>query len=380
MRNSKIIRARDLLLPFLGNPGEFNSITDVPGVLVGYKTLINKSKNIYTGCTAILPRGYNKKISTIWAGIFVLNGNGEMTGSHWINDAGYFSSPIIITNSHGIGISHHATTKWMINQYSNDFQTEDIWAMPVIAETYDGFINNINHLSLKEEDVIEALNNAKSGKLEEGNVGGGTGMVTYGLKGGTGTSSRIITIPNHSKKYTLGVLLQANNGKRSELQIMGVPYPPPEVNNSLDNIDKRSIIIIIATDAPLLPVQLKRLAKRAALGISRNGTCANNGSGDIFLAFSTANKNYTNNIPIDDKNIEEEKQIQQIHFLHDDLLNYFYEGVVQAVEEAVINAMVSAKPLPLLKNKDEYIPSIDHEIVKNISKVIRNPHTDANTQ
>ena len=222
-------RARDLAIKFPGSTGPFNALTDVPGVLVGYKTLNFERPEkenfshlpVRTGVTAILPRGYQRIPRPAWAGQFCLNGNVEMTGTHWIHDAGYFFGPICLTNTHSVGIVHHATTRWMIDHYNDYFNNEHVWAMPVVAETYDGILNDINSQPITVEDVMFALKGAKSGRLEEGNVGGGTGMICYEFKGGTGTASRQINIDRN--QYTVGVLVQANHGRRDWITISGVP-------------------------------------------------------------------------------------------------------------------------------------------------------------
>ena len=276
MKNKKI-RGRELGLPFEGETGIYNAITDVPGVLVGNKTIIKGSLPlvegkgpIRTGVTSILPKGFNKEPQPVWAGQYALNGNGEMTGSHWIKDGGYFIGPICITNTNSVGIAHHASIKWIINQYSKFWSKDHLWAMPVVAETYDGVLNDINGQHINESDVTEAINNAKTGKVEEGNTGGGTGMICYEFKGGTGTSSRVVNI--EGEKFTIAALVQANHGVRPWLNVFGVPVGKHLVENRLNVFESSelgSIIVIIATDAPVMPHQLKRMAKRAALGVAR---------------------------------------------------------------------------------------------------------------
>nr|WP_260842008.1 P1 family peptidase [Siminovitchia fortis] len=288
MQKSK--SARDLGLPFPGVTGTYNAITDIPGVEVGFSTVIDGEGPvdigrgpIRTGVTAILPRGKKERMQPIWAGFYGLNGNGEMTGTHWINDGGYFLSPICLTNTHSVGIAHHATVKWMINQYEEQYRDEHLWAMPVIAETYDGVLNDINGQHIQEEHVMAAIQSAESGPVAEGNVGGGTGMICYEFKGGTGTSSRVVNIGG--EPYAVGALVQANHGIRDWLTILGVPVGEHLSENKVLSAEQGSIDVIIGTDIPMLPHQLKRVAKRAAIGIGRNGTPGGNDSGDISLAF-----------------------------------------------------------------------------------------------
>jgi len=356
-------RARDLGLPFEGNTGKFNAITDVPGVEVGFTTLIEGEGPVQvgkgpirTGITALLPRGKRSNPSPIWAGHFNLNGNGEMTGTHWINEAGYFISPICITNTHSVGIAHHATVGWMIDQYKSFFQKGHAWAMPVIAETYDGLTNDICGRHIKEEHVLAALNCAKSGAIPEGNVGGGTGMQTYDFKGGTGTSSRLVNIG--SEEYTVGVLVQSNFGSRKNLSILGVPVgkhmPENAVISELTGHETGSIIVIIGTDLPLLPIQLRRIAKRAAIGIGRTGTPGGHYSGDIFLAFSIANDA---GLP----SFTSEKQAtNKLIYMDDHNFDDVYVATVQAIEEAIVNAMVAATSMTTIKPAGYTFEAIDH--------------------
>ncbi|MBM7646770.1 D-aminopeptidase [Scopulibacillus daqui] len=357
-------RARDLGLPFPGETGHHNAITDVSGVEVGYTTLIEGEGPVNIGCgpirtgvTAILPKGKKEKMEPVWAGFYSLNGNGEMTGTHWINDGGYFLSPICITNTHSVGIAHHAVTKWMIKQYKKQFSENHLWTMPVIAETYDGALNDINGQHIREEHVISAIESAASGLIEEGNVGGGTGMICYDFKGGTGTSSRVFNIAG--KQYTVGALVQANHGIRDWLTILGVPVGKHLTENPLFNKERGSIIVIIGTDIPMLPHQLKRVAKRAAIGIGRNGTPGGNDSGDIFLAFSVANE-------MDIPQIGEEKW--HMECLNDELFDVIYESVCQSVDEAVVNALVAAESMPLAKPHGRTVEAIDHEQLIEVMK------------
>ncbi len=351
-------RSRDLGLFKSHLPtGRYNSITDIKNLLVGYKTIYQKPKSsnknlIRSGVTVILPKGREKIPTTTWAGSFSLNGNGEMTGTHWINDGGYFVGPISITNSHNVGMVHHSVTKWMINQYKKSWFNNHLWAMPVVCETYDGVLSDINSQPIKETHVKEAFKDAKSGQIKEGNVGGGTGMVCYEFKGGTGTSSRIVKIKN--KKYIIATLVQANHGIRPWLTVDGKKLGNKITRNRLienENFSKErgSIIVIVATDAPMLPHQLKRIAKRAAIGIGRTGTPGGNNSGDIFLAFSTANKK---NIP------QLDKDFCNINYINDELFDNFYLATVESTEESIINAMLAAKDTVSIRPKGYKVSSL----------------------
>jgi D-aminopeptidase len=290
-------RARDLGIPFEGSAGPLNAITDVKGVEVGYVTLQSGSGKlrvgagpVRTGVTAILPRG-KQSHDPVFAGWFALNGNGEMTGTTWVEESGFLEGPVLITNTHSVGVVRDAVIAWQI-KHNQLFQP---WGLPVVAETWDGYLNDSNGFHIKEHHVWEALENARSGPVAEGNVGGGTGMICYEFKGGTGTASR--TLPEKLGGYTVGVLVQANHGSRQQLQIAGVPVGKEIPENTPRTVgagsapgeERGSIIIVVATDAPLLPHQLKRIARRAALGVARTGSAAGNSSGDIFVAFSTAN-------------------------------------------------------------------------------------------
>ncbi|MFT6285525.1 MAG: D-aminopeptidase [Alcanivorax sp.] len=362
-------RARDLGLPFDGTPGQWNAITDVPGVEVGFTTLVEGKDElqpgkgpICTGVTAILPRGISANPKPVWAGLFNLNGNGELTGSHWIQDAGYFLSPICITNTHSVGIAHHATVGWMIDQYDDYFTNYHSWAMPVIAETYDGAVSDICGRHVTEQHVLDALNSAIPGPVLEGNVGGGTGMQTYEFKGGTGTSSRSIDIVG--QQYTVAALVQSNFGVRHELNILGVPVGKHMTDNAFisetSGHEQGSIIVIIATDAPLLPIQLQRLAKRGAIGIGRTGTSGGHFSGDIMLAFSTGNKL---DMPPLGAQQPRSFNLECINDAHCDII---YEAAVQAVEESVINAMVAAKSVPVIKPPGYILTAIDHDDLRKL--------------
>ena len=366
--NEKKIRGRQLGLPFEGNTGTYNAITDVPGVLVGNKTLIKGSPPliqgkgpIRTGITSILPKGFNKEPQPVWAGMHALNGNGEMTGSHWIKDGGYFIGPICITNTHSVGITHHASIKWIINQYKEYWSNNHLWAMPVVAETYDGVLNDINGQHVTESDVTEAINKAKSEEVQEGNCGGGTGMICYEFKGGTGTSSRMINI--EGENFTIATLVQANHGIRPWLNILGVPVGKHIDNDRLlevfENNELGSIIVIIATDAPIMPHQLRRMAKRAALGIARGGSPGGNNSGDIFLAFSTANSKL---IP------QLSKSKLQFEYINDEAFDDIYLSIVQSVEESVINAILAANDMETVRPEGYVCKAISYEDLIKIMK------------
>ncbi|WP_437879713.1 P1 family peptidase [Pseudomonas sp. LRF_L74] len=336
-------RARALGLPVPGVTGPHNAITDVAGVRVGYRTLdytADNGKRVKTGVTAILPRGYAKQPQPVWAGFHALNGNGEMTGTHWIEHGGYFVGPLCITNSHSVGIVHHAATRWTIRQYAEAWDNEHLWAMPVVAETYDGVINDINGQHVSEADALSALNGAEDGAIAEGNVGGGNGMICYGFKGGTGTASRLIEIDGQA--YTLGALVQANHGQRAWLKVLGVPVGEHWGDDAPAGLERErgSIIVILATDAPLLPHQLKRLAQRAGLGIGQGGTPGGNNSGDIFLAFSVANPRPLPQVSGTRLNLD---------YLNDECFDALYLAAVQATEEAVLNAMLAAEDAPMQK-------------------------------
>jgi D-aminopeptidase len=344
-------RARDLGLDFPGIPGPFNALTDVPGVLIGYTTLI-REPSVRTGVTAILPRGDDKTPKPVWAGQYSLNGNGEMTGTHWIHDGGYLVGPICITNTHSVGMVHHGATRWMLDHYQEAFAQHHLWALPVVAETYDGVLNDINGQHVHTEHVLAALNSAAGGIPAEGNVGGGTGMICYEFKGGTGTASRRIELEEGGDRYTVGALVQANHGRRDWLTILGVPVGRELNDDLLVAREQGSIIVIIGTDAPLSPLSLRHLAKRAAIGIGRHGTPGGNSSGDIFLAFSTAN----------------EMELPQLapaklafEFINNELLDPLYLATVEAIEEAVVNALVAAETLSTFRPSDKICRAIDHD-------------------
>lgn len=357
-------RARDLGIPFKGTTGTFNAITDVKGVEVGYSTIISGSgKNtvgkgpVRTGVTAIFPRGKAKKFSPVFANWYSLNGNGEMTGTTWVTESGFLETPIMITNTNSVGVVRDALLKWYVD--TDWYSGEEWWyTYPVVGETYDGFLNDIYGFHVKEAHVLEAIGNATSGKIAEGNVGGGTGMMCLGFKGGTGTSSRIVEIKD--KSYTLGALVQANFGRKPNLTIAGVPVgmelldtlnnelnlPPQSYRKEGDG----SIIVVVATDAPLMPHQLKRIAQRVSLGIGNTGGYASNGSGDIFIAFSTANPDAF-----------QRAEFTHLEMLPNDLIDPLLEATVQAVEEAIINAMVAAETMEGINGNKSY--ALPHDLL-----------------
>lgn len=334
-------RARALGLPFTGRTGPFNAITDVEGITVGFRTIVEETPRpgrklpVRTGVTAILPHSESPTPVPVYAGVHRFNGNGEMTGTHWIEDGGTFLGPVMITNTHGVGITHHATIRWMLERYASTYEVGDfLWLMPVIAETYDGVLSDINTMPVTEADARAALENLSSGPVAEGNCGGGTGMIAYGFKGGTGTASRVVTVGD--KDYTIGTLVQANHGQRDWLTICGVPVGKHLQDNTPQSQlkERGSIIVVIATDLPMAPHQLKRLARRAAIGIGRNGTPGGNNSGDIFLALSTANPQ-----PM----AHRAPALLALDMVNDEQLDPVYLAAVESVEEAVVNAMLAAK-------------------------------------
>jgi L-aminopeptidase/D-esterase-like protein len=347
-------RARDLGLPFPGMPGPLNAITDVPGVAVGFCTLTDPARKMRTGVTAILPRPGTEP-QPVWAGQYALNGNGEMTGTHWINDAGYFLGPILITNTHGVGAAHMGATRWMIGHYADYFAKEHAWAMPVVAETYDGVLNDINALHVQPEHAIAALQALGTGPVAEGSTGGGNGMIAYEFKGGTGTASRRVTLGGQD--YTVAALVQANHGIRPWLTILGQPVGQLIPEDALYTGEMGSIIVVIATDAPLSGLALRQVAKRAAIGIGRGGTPGGNNSGDIFLALSTGNPGPMPQFapPLTTK--------QELNI---ELLDDLYLAAVQSVEEAVVNAMVAGEDVPSVKPAGGICRALDHDRLRAI--------------
>ena len=335
---TNVKRGRGWGLTFAGKPGPFNAITDVTGIEVGTTTLISGEGPllvgkgpIRTGVTAILPRGRDKAHVPCAAGYYSLNGNGEMTGVVWIEESGELQTPITITNTNSCGVTRDATIRWMV---TNKIGTGQDWGLPVAAETYDGDLNDINGFHVSAEHAIAALDAARGGAVEMGSVGGGTGMICYDFKAGNGSSSREIRIDG--QKYTVGVFVQANFGAREQLMVLGVPVGPQITAPKLRGKDQGSVIAIVATDAPLQPHQLKRLARRIPMGLARTGTVGNNSSGDIFLAFSTANE-----AAYDSGGAK----LRSAVFLRNDAIDPVFNAVVEATEEAVIDSMVCSQTM-----------------------------------
>ncbi|MFX1513733.1 MAG: P1 family peptidase [Promethearchaeota archaeon] len=372
------MRARDLGIPFDGEPGKFNAITDVKGVEIGHSTIIEgegklvRGKGpIRTGVTVVFPCG--KTPNEIYAAFFSFNGNGEMTGTIWIEEAGQLDGPVCITNTHSVGVVRDAVIEWNIE---NKVYVGDVfWGLPVVAETYDGLLNDINGFHVRKEHVFAALNSAKNGPVEEGNIGGGTGMICHQFKGGIGTSSRVLS--EEFGDYTIGVLVQANYGSRDHLTIAGIPVGKeltelmPEfhfkdqssVSNTNTN-EQGSIIVIVATDAPLLPYQLKRVVKRVPAGLARVGGYGGHTSGDIFLAFSTANKLK--------RKAGNGDGVISVKTLNDNQISPYFKATAEATEEAIINAMVSAETMKGIN--DNVVYALPHkelqEILKKFNRLI----------
>jgi L-aminopeptidase/D-esterase-like protein len=362
----KPIRARDLGIPFTGTPGPLDAITDVKGVEVGYTTLIEGSGKLVvgegpvrTGVTAVFPRGKDS-VDSVFAGTWDLNGNGEMTGIHWVKESGFLDGPFVITNTHSVGVVRDAVIAWQIKnkrQPVTDTYGPFFFSLPVVAETADVFLNDMNGFHVTKEDAWHALDSAAPGPVAEGNVGGGTGMVCHGWKGGTGTASRVL--PAKEGGYTVGVLVQANHGSPDRLTIAGVPIgetlqPQLDFSKWFPK-GTGSIIILVATDAPLLPTQLERLAKRAALGVGRTGGLGEDSSGDLFLAFSTANPH-----------VSSTKPVASLQMLNDDEINPVFEAVVDATEEAIVNTLIAAKTMT--GANDFTVPALPHDKVVEILK------------
>jgi len=349
-------RARDLGVPFEGDPGPLNAITDVAGVTVGQVTLIEDladGHKVRTGVTAILPRGRDTITTPAFAGSFVLNGAGEMTGRAWIDESGMLDGPVMLTNTHSVGTVHEATIAWRV-KHGNPDASGYWWSTPVVAETWDGELNDVNGFHVRPEHVFAAIDGAKGGPVDEGNVGGGTGMICHMFKCGIGTASRRIEVDGHA--YTLGALVQANYGARSSLRIAGVPVGQELPTNAQRGAaDTGSIIIVIATDAPLLPHQLDRIAKRAGMGLARMGSYSGNGSGDIFVAFSTANlKAMLGKGPL------------AAEFVDNDSLDDLFEATAQATEEAIVNSMVAARDMT--GNDGHVAKALPHDVLRALLK------------
>lgn len=384
----KVPDARGLGIPLTGTPGRFDAITDVAGVEVGHTTLIRGDGRLVvgqgpvrTGVTAILPRGREAGDSA-FAAWFTLNGNGEMTGTTWLEESGILESPILITNTHSVGVVRDAVIDWMRRR-----DPTFLWALPVVAETYDGSLNDINGFHVKPEHVFGALDGAHGGAVEQGAVGGGTGMVCMGFKGGIGSASRVL--PPEEGGYTVGVLVQCNQGARRDLRIAGLPagelidappmcYADPSVpaqervrgapfcpgvggDGAAGLVEPSpeesgSIIIVLATDAPLLPTQVKRLVKRTALGLARVGGMGYNGSGDIFIGFSTANR----------RAAAERGEVVSLEMLPNDELNALIPATVHATEEAILNAMLAATTMTGINGFT--VPALPHEPVRELMR------------
>jgi D-aminopeptidase len=349
-------RARDLGVPFDGTPGAFNAITDVKGVEVGHTTLISGSGKlkvgegpVRTGVTAILPRGKESQ-DAVFGGWFTLNGNGEMTGTTWLEDSGFLEGPVMITNTHSVGVVRDAIIAWRVKHGPPDEQGY-WWSLPVVAETWDGELNDVNGFHVKPEHAWHALDAAHGGAVEEGNVGGGTGMICNEFKGGIGTSSRVLSAEYGG--YIVGVLVQCNYGQRDQLRIAGVPVGREISEHLVRKDDVGSIIVVVATDAPLIPTQLKRMARRVSLGLGRDGSFSGDGSGDIFIAFSTANPGAGS-----------PKGVRDLKMLPNDQLNPVFLATVQATEEAVINAMVAAETM---KGINDYeVIALPHDRLREV--------------
>jgi len=356
-------RARDLGVPFDGTPGPLNAITDVAGVLVGHTTLISGSGKLVvgkgpvrTGVTAILPRGPQSIQRFSFAGWFAENGNGEMTGTTWVEEGGFLEGPVMITNTHSVGVVRDAVIAWRVAHGPED-NTGAWWSLPVVAETWDGWLNDINGFHVKPEHVFQALDQAHSGPVEEGNVGGGTGMICNGYKGGIGTASRRLTPKDGG--YTVGVLVQCNYGTRENLRVAGIPVgheifgEDPYAYVPSDVAESGSIIVVVATDAPLLPHQLKRVARRVTLGLGRTGSTAGNGSGDIFIAFSTANPDASLST-----------HLTELQMVPNGSLDPLFDATVQATEEAVINALIAAEDMTGIDG--HHVTALSHQKLREV--------------
>jgi len=336
-RGTSAPRARDLGVPFEGTPGPWNAITDVKGVEVGFRTIISGEGKlkvgvgpVRTGVTAIFPRG-KVAVDPVFAGWFTENGNGEMTGTTWVQESGFLYGPVMITNTHSVGVVRDTVIQYQL-EHGAHIPEADWWSLPVVAETWDGWLNDIDGFHVKPQDAIDAMESAKSGPVAEGNVGGGTGMICFEWKGGTGTASRVL--PAEEGEYTVGVLVQCNFGTHHLLRIAGVPVGYEIPGKPIWTADTGSIIVVVATNAPLLPNQLKRIAKRVTLGLGRLGSISGDGSGDIFIAFSTANPG-----------AGLAKKPFPVEMLPNDQMDALFEATVQATEEAVVNAMIAAKTM-----------------------------------
>jgi D-aminopeptidase len=358
-------RARDLGVPFDGTPGPLNAITDVAGVTVGHTTLISGEGKLQigkgpvrTGVTAVLPRGKVSMMNPVFAGWFAQNGNGEMTGTTWVEESGFLEEPVMITNTHSVGVVRDAVIQWRVAHGQPDAGGY-WWSLPIVAETWDGWLNDINGFHVKPEHAFNAIDSARAGAVDEGNVGGGTGLFCNGFKGGIGTSSRKLSEKDGG--FAVGVLVQCNYGSRQNFRVAGIPVgreissEDPYAYQPSDIAERGSIIIVIATDAPLVAHQLKRLAHRATLGLGRNGSISGNGSGDIFIAFSTANSGAA--LP---------NKIAELKMLPNDSLDPVFAATVQATEEAIINAMIAAESMTGVDN--HHVTALPHDQLQTILK------------
>ena len=343
-------------VPFDGTPGPLDAITDVKGVEVGHTTLISGDGPlkvgvgpVRTGVTAVFPRGKNST-DQVFAGWFTLNGNGEMTGTTWLEESGFLDGPVMITNTHSVGVVRDAVIAWRVKHGPPD-EEGYWWSLPVVAETWDGYLNDVNGFHVKPEDAFHALDSARGGAVEEGNVGGGTGMICNEFKGGIGTASRVLEAKYGG--YTVGVLVQCNYGRRSQLRIAGVPVGQEIPEHTVWNDDVGSIIVVVSTDAPVIPTQLKRIAKRVSLGLGRDGSYSGDGSGDIFIAFSTANAGAGGS-----------KGLHNLTMLPNDRLDPIFLATVQATEEAVINAMVAAETMTGANNRT--VIALPHDRLRDV--------------
>ncbi|CAF2137683.1 unnamed protein product [Rotaria magnacalcarata] len=369
---SNQIRARDIGIPLKGTPGTWNSITDVPGVEVGHRTLIEDSdeqsmnkKSVRTGVTVVLPRGKNisgnLEQQQVFGAWYSLNGNGEMTGTTWLEESGLLGPIIAITNTHSVGTIRDAAIQWILQQSNQSSLSDDVYcslSLPVVAETWDGLLNDINGFHVRPEHLFDAIKTASSTRVDEGNVGGGTGMVTHKFKGSIGTSSR------QHNKYTVGVLVQSNYGKRNQLTIAGIPVGEEMLDEFLPISEQEksklkeqgSIIVVVATDAPFLPHQLKRLVRRVPIGIGLVGGRGGDSSGDIFIAFSTANQQI----------MGRQTDVLHLDMLPNETMDPFFEAVTQATEEAILNAMIAAETME--GNHGHKVYAISHERIREILK------------
>jgi D-aminopeptidase len=358
-------RARDLGVPFDGTPGPFNAITDVAGVTVGHTTLISGEGKlevgkgpVRTGVTSVFPRGKDTSSGGVFAGWWSLNGNGEMTGTTWVEESGLLVGPVMITNTHSVGVVRDAVIQWTV-AHRKVGPNDDWWSLPVVAETWDGWLNDINGFHVKPEHAFHAIESSRGGPVEEGAVGGGTGMICNGFKGGIGTSSRKLTLKDGA--YVVGVLVQCNYGVRQNFRVAGIPVgreiqseDPYEFVPS-DIAERGSIIVVVATDAPLLPHQLKRLARRVSLGLGRDGSISGNGSGDIFIAFSTAN--------VGAPSVD---HVADLKMLPNDMMDPVFKATVEATEEAIINAMIAATSMTGIEN--HHVSALPHDQLRAVLK------------